>query len=114
MLVSNVVSADTIAFTQTGFNSLQKEGKSILVEVHAPWCPTCRAQAPIVNEIINKKEYQSITVLRVDFDGQKDILKLLNVSRQSTLIAFKGSIEVARSIGDTSPLSIENLLQKTL
>lgn len=114
IIVSSAVYAENTAFTQTGFNSLQKEGKSILVEVHAPWCPTCRAQAPIVNELIKKKEYQSITVLRVDFDGQKDILKLFNVSKQSTLIAFKGTKEVARSIGDTSQSSIENLLQKTL
>lgn len=114
ILISNPAFADTIAFTQTGFHSLQKEGKPILIEVHAPWCPTCRAQAPIINEFMKKKEYQSITVLRVDFDDQKDILKLFNVNKQSTLIAFKGSKEVARSIGDTSPTSIENLLKQTL
>ena len=114
ILVSGTAFAEPTAFTQAGFDGLQKEGKSILVEVHAPWCPTCRAQAPVVNELIKKKEFQSITVLRVDFDGQKDVLKTFNVSKQSTLIAFKGSKEVARSTGDTSPTSIEKLLQKAI
>lgn len=114
ILVSGTAFADPAAFTQAGFDSLQKEGKSILVEVHAPWCPTCRAQAPVVNELTKKKEFQSITVLRVDFDGQKNVLKTFNVSKQSTLIAFKGSREVARSTGDTSPTSIEKLLQKAI
>lgn len=114
ILVSGTAFADTTTFTQAGLDSLQKEGKSVLVEVHAPWCPTCRAQAPIVDALLKKKEFQSITVLRVDFDGQKDVLKTFNVSKQSTLIVFKGSKEVARSTGDTSPTSIEKLLQKAI
>lgn len=112
ILLASTAFAGSTIFTQAEFDSLQKEGKSILVEVHAPWCPTCRAQAPIVNELLKKKEFQSINVLRVDFDSQKDVLKSLNVSRQSTLIIFKGSQETGRSIGDTSSSSIEKLLQK--
>ena len=111
-LASGATFAGSTAFNQVEFDALQKEGKSILVEVHAPWCPTCRAQAPIVNELLKKKEFQSINVLRVDFDSQKDVLKSFNVIKQSTLIIFKGTQETGRSIGDTSPSSIEKLLQK--
>lgn len=100
------------SYTEVEFNQLQKEGKSILVVVHAPWCPTCRAQAPIINELLSENEFKEITALRVDFDSQKDILKKLNVSIQSTLILFKGGKEVARSTGDTSLWSIEKLLKK--
>ncbi len=113
-LVAGTAFAESTAFTQSGFNKLQKEGKSILVEVHAPWCPTCRAQGPVVETLLKKKEYQSINTLRVDFDSQKDALKTLNVSKQSTLIVYKGSKEVGRSTGDTSPASIEKLIQKAI
>jgi thioredoxin 1 len=113
-IVAGTVFAEPPAFTQSGFNQLQKEGKSILVEVHAPWCPTCRAQAPVVDMLLKKKEYQSINVLRVDFDSQKDALKAFNVSKQSTLIVYKGSKEMGRSTGDTSPASIEMLIQKAI
>lgn len=114
ILVSSTAFADSVAFTQAGFDSLQKEGKSILVEIHAPWCPTCRAQAPIVSELLKKKELQSINVLRVDFDNQKNVLRTLKVSKQSTLIVFKGFKEIGRSTGDTSSPSIEKLLLKAI
>ena len=114
ILVSSTVFAGSTAFTQAGFDSLTKDGKSILVEVHAPWCPTCRAQAPIIKELLKKKEFQSINVLLVDFDNQKEVLKSLNVSKQSTLIVFKGIKETGRSTGDTSPSSIEKLLLKAI
>ena len=100
------------SYTEAEFNQLQKEGKSILVVVHAPWCPTCRAQAPIINELLSENEFKEINALRVDFDSQKDILKKLNVSKQSTLILFKDGKEVARSTGDTSLWNIEKLLKK--
>lgn len=106
--------AEPSAYTQSSFNQLQKEGKSILVEIHAPWCPTCRAQAPVVDMLLKKKEYQSIQALRVDFDSQKDVLKAFNVSKQSTLIVYKGLKEMGRSTGDTSSASIENLIQKAI
>ena len=114
LVFTGLASADPSPYTQAGFDSLQKAGKSILVEVHAPWCPTCRAQAPIVNELLKKKDYQAITVLRVDFDGQKEVLKTFNVSKQSTLLVFKGTKEMGRSTGDTNPASIETLIQKAI
>lgn len=116
VLTSAIFSTSALAVppsnTEVEFNQLQKEGKSILVVVHAPWCPTCRAQAPIINELLSENEFKEIIALRVDFDSQKDILKKLNVSKQSTLILFKGGKEVARSIGDTSLWNIEKLLKK--
>lgn len=114
LIFTSVAFADPAPYTQSAFDGLQKAGKSILVEVHAPWCPSCRAQAPIVNELLKKKDYQAITVLRVDFDGQKDVLKAFNVSKQSTLIVFKGAKEVGRSTGDTNSTSIEALIQKAI
>ena len=106
--------ADPIAYTQAAFNQLQRDGKSILVVVYASWCPTCRAQAPIIDELLAENEFKSITALLVDFDTQKNILYKLNVSKQSSLIVYKGGKEIARSTGDTSFLSIEKLLQKAI
>jgi len=111
-IFSTSVFATLSNYTEVEFNQLQKEGKSILVVVHAPWCPTCRAQAPIINELLSENEFKEINALRVDFDSQKEILKKLNVSKQSTLIIFKGGKEVARSTGDTSLWNIEKLLKR--
>lgn len=101
-------------YTQTAFERFQKEGSPILVSMHADWCPTCRAQAPIVQSLLEQNPYRRIHLLRVDFDEQKDIVKAFRASMQSTLIVFKNGREVGRSVGDTREAGIEALLKKAL
>jgi hypothetical protein len=52
--------------------------------------------------------------MTLDFDTNKPTLKNFKVTSQSTLVAFKGNKEVARSVGDTSANGIEGLVKKTL
>lgn len=101
-------------YTPAAFAVAQKAGKSILVEVHAPWCPTCKAQTPILSKLEAEARFADLAVFHVDFDSQKDVLKTLNVQKQSTLIVFKGGKETGRSTGATDPRSIEELLEKSL
>jgi thiol-disulfide isomerase/thioredoxin len=99
-------------FDASAFQQAQAAGKSILVDVTAPWCPTCKQQRPIVQEI--EKSTPNLVVYEVDFDSAKDVLKRLRVQNQSTLIVFKGANEVGRSTGDTNPASIRALVSKGL
>ncbi len=100
-------------FTPGAFEAAQKGGKPILIAVHASWCPTCKAQEPILQKIESEARYKDLVVLRVDFDAQKDVLKRFNVQKQSTLIAFKGAAETARSTGDTNAETIAALVART-
>lgn len=115
-LVSSVPShaAENIPYTPGAFGEAQKAGKPILVEIHADWCPTCRAQAPIISDLRKNPRLKDLVVFRVDFDGQKDVVKQFGARMQSTLIVFKGSREAGRSVGDTNGKTIETLLVKAL
>lgn len=97
-------------FTMQAFKAAQKDGKSILVDVWASWCPVCKAQGPILKSYLARPENKDVVFLRVNFDTQLDVLKALKVQSQSTLIMFKGDKEVARSVGDTVPGSIGQLI----
>ena len=99
-------------FDASAFQQAQAAGKAILVDVSAPWCPTCKVQRPIVQEI--EKSTPNLVVYEVDFDSAKDVLKRFCVQSQSTLIVFKGANEVGRSTGDTNPASIKALVSKGL
>ena len=101
-------------FTEAALQAAQKDGKKVLVEVAAPWCPVCRAQQPILEGLAKNEKFKDFVFLRVDFDNQKEELRKLNVRTQSTLIVFKGANEVGRSIGDTHADSIEALLTKAI
>ena len=90
----------------------QAAGKSILIDVTAPWCPTCKQQRPVVQEI--EKSTPNLVVYEVDFDSAKDVLKRFRVQSQSTLIVFKGANEVGRSTGETDPANIKALVSKSL
>ena len=106
--------AEEQPFTRQAFQAAQSSGKSILVEIHASWCPTCQAQKPILGKLFADPKFKNMTVFRVDFDAQKDEVRNFKARMQSTLITFKGTEEVARSVGDTNPASIADLLALAL
>jgi thiol-disulfide isomerase/thioredoxin len=118
LLLSFFVAGQTLAadtpFDAANFEALQKAGKPVLVAIHADWCPTCKAQKPILAELLQTPQLQGIKALRVDFDKQKDAVRSFKATMQSTLIVFKGGSEVGRSVGDTSKDSIAALLKKTI
>jgi len=101
-------------FDQGAFEAAQAAGRPILVEVRAPWCPICKAQAPILSRLKNDVRFKDLATFTIDFDSQKDLLRKFNVQKQSTLIVFKGAREAGRSTGDTDPKSIEALLDKSI
>lgn len=101
-------------FDDAAFAQAQKDGKPILIDIFAAWCPTCRAQKPILEQLTAKPEFKDLLVLVVDFDTQKDAVRAFKATSQSTLIAYDGESETGRTVGDTDPASIEALLKSAL
>lgn len=101
-------------YSEAAFKSAQASGAPILVEIHASWCSTCKAQTPIISELTAQEKFKNLKVFRIDFDSQKADVQKLRAQSQSTLILFKGNAEVGRSVGDTQRASIAALLDKSL
>jgi thiol-disulfide isomerase/thioredoxin len=101
-------------FDAQAFAAAQDAGKPILVEIHADWCPTCKAQKPVLDRLSGQPRYSGVERFRVDFDAQKDVVKRFKARTQSTLVLFKGKDEVARSVGETDEGRIRSLLDKAL
>jgi len=103
-----------VPFSAEAFKAAQASGSPILVEIHADWCPTCKAQNPILDKLTSAEKFKDLKVFRVDFDAMKPVVKEFGAQMQSTLIVFKGSAEQGRSVGDTREASIAALLDKSL
>lgn len=113
LMVSQASAAEFRPFNEKEFAAAQAAGKPILVDVAASWCPVCKAQKPVIDKLAAEPRFDKLMVFHLDFDQQKPQWRALGASRQSTLIAFRGSKETGRSVGDADPKSIERLLAST-
>jgi thioredoxin 1 len=109
--VFSLASAAEAPFNQAQFDAARAAGKPVAVVFHADWCPTCRAQAPVLKALADSPAFNSLTLYVADFDTEKALKRSLGVTQQSTVIVFKGAKEVARSTGDTQQDSLAALLR---
>lgn len=113
-VISLVQAAEIKPFTQDTFNNLSKAGKPIVMHIHATWCGTCKEQQSVIEKIIKQPTYQEVTVLKVDFDNQKNVVKQYKATMQSTLIAYKAGKETSRTVGDASTAGMEDVFKKAV
>jgi thiol-disulfide isomerase/thioredoxin len=102
-----------VEFTDASFASAQKAGKPIVVEVWASWCPTCKAQQKGIAAALADPANKELVVMRINYDKQKAEQKQFRITRQSTLIAYKGMKETGRLVAITDPAQIAQLFAKT-
>jgi thioredoxin 1 len=103
-----------VPFNQAKFDAARAAGKPVAVVFHADWCPTCRAQAPVLKDLTQMPDFKSLTLYVANFDTEKALKKALKVTQQSTIVVFKNGKEIARSTGDTQKGSLADLLQHAL
>lgn len=97
-------------YDERAFAAAQAEGKTIVVDVYADWCPTCRAQAPILDELRAERQSSDVMFVKVNFDKEKAFLRANRIPRQSTVLVFKGNKEVARSIAQTNRAQLRGVV----
>ena len=74
----------------------------------------CKQQQPIVDRLSKDPRFAKVTVFKIDFDSGKEYLRQLKVNQQGTLIAFKGTTEKARSVGETDPDALRKVFESAL
>ena len=97
------------AYDSATVNAAIASGQPVIVHVFAPWCLQCRAQEAILSRLSTDHSFDGVRFYRVDYDNQKDVVKALGTPR-STLIAFKGRVEVAKMSWGTSTASVLGVL----
>jgi len=106
--------AAEVPFDKAKFDAALAQGKPVIVDFSASWCPTCKQQKPIVQGLLKEKKLQPVTLFVADFDFEEGLKKQLGVTMQSTFVVFKDGKEVGRSTGQTQKAAIADLFDKAL
>jgi thiol-disulfide isomerase/thioredoxin len=114
LMISAASVAAVVPFDQAQYDQAKAAGKPVVVYFHADWCPTCRAQQPIVDKLSKETAFTPVTIFEADFDTQTALEKTLKVTQQSTFVVFRQGHEVTRSTGQTQEPAIRAVLQQAL
>jgi thiol:disulfide interchange protein len=101
-------------YSPAAFARAQEAGKTIIVDVHAVWCPTCKAQAPTLDALRQEAKLKDAVFFKVDFDKEKAFLRAHRIPRQSTVLVFRGKQETARSIAESRPRQLREAVMAGL
>jgi thioredoxin 1 len=113
------IAAPALAKTFTPYDKAKleaaiKSGAPVVVHVHADWCPTCRSQMSTMDKLFADPALAKIQTIRVNYDRDRDFLSAYKVTKQATIIAFKGGKEVARVTYDPSPDKVTAVVRSAL
>jgi thioredoxin 1 len=114
MAMANAHALDKEAFTQAKFDALQAEGAVVLIDVFAPWCPTCAKQQKAFEQYEAANPTKKFKILVVDFDKDKDVVRQFKAPRQSTLLIYRGKMQHWFSVAESRPEVIADELNKAI
>lgn len=114
LALAGTTAAAEVPFDQASYVQALAAGKPVVVYLHADWCPTCRAQQPIVDRLSKEPRLKDVTIYVADFDKETALEKSLKVTQQSTFVVFKQGHEVTRSTGQTTEPAIRAVLEQAL
>ena len=112
--VGGAAFAAEVPYSKPAFDKAIAAGQPVIVDFSATWCPTCKAQKPIVDALLSDPKRQGVTLFAADYDTQTALKQQMHISQQSTFVVFKGGKEVGRSTGETRRDAIAALFDKAL
>jgi thiol-disulfide isomerase/thioredoxin len=89
------------AFDKAVFDQLQTQGKPVLIDVYASWCPTCERQQWTLKRYFEENPNTDLTVMVVDFDDDKQWVSYFKAPRQSTLALYQNNERIWFSVAET-------------
>ena len=101
----NAIEKET-TFNKELFDKAQADGKIIIVSSWIKYCSSCASQMKILKKAKKEGKLSDIEFTNIEYFAfditNKEIANLFDIQYQTSLLIFKGSREVYRSIGETT------------
>ena len=101
---------ERVPYDMDAVEAIQARGDKLIFGIWTTWCATCQAQLAVLDELADDPRFADITIFRIDYDFQKNIMRLVGAPTKSMMISLDGYDEVDRLINITDPEAIEAFL----
>ena len=98
----------TTTFNHEIFKKAQEEGKTVVINSWNKYCFTCKKQIKILDKA--EKEFKDVLFLSYE-QKNKDIAEFLKNDYWTTIVVYKNSEEIYRSIGKTKENEIYSAIK---
>ena len=100
----------TMGMSKQHYDSLLISDKLVLIDFYADWCAPCKKMKPYLEEISLQMD-NSVTVVRVNADDNKSLMKDLSIDELPTLLIYKNGSVSWRHSGFSSKEDIVKQLK---
>jgi thioredoxin 1 len=101
--------SEPIEVTDLNFNDVLRRSRLVVIDCWAPWCPPCRAMAPIVDELA-KKYAGKILFGKLNVDENQMVPIEYQIMSIPTFLVFKDGVLVDRIVGAMPRKALEQRL----
>ena len=98
----------TTTFNREIFKKAQEEGKTVVINSWNKYCFTCKKQIKILDKA--EKEFKDVLFLSYE-QKNKYIAEFLKIDYWTTIVVYKNSEEIYRSIGKTKENEIYSAIK---
>ena len=112
LIGTNAFSAENqrLNFTIETFEEAKKNGETVVVTAWNKYCGTCKRQKVVLDQA--QKDFKDVLFLYYNHPKMKDIAKYLKIDHRSTILVYKGSSEVSRTLGQVDKSVIYSNIEK--
>ena len=112
LIGTNAFSAENqrLNFTIETFEEAKKNGETVVVTAWNKYCGTCKRQKVVLDQA--EKDFKDVLFLYYNHPKMKDIAKYLKIDHRSTILVYKGNIEISRTLGQIDKSVIYSSIEK--
>ena len=112
LINTNVFAAENkkLNFTVEKFEDAKKNGETVVVAAWSKYCGTCIRQKVVLDQA--EKDFKNVLFFYYNHPKKKDVAKYLKINHRSTILVFKGEIEVSRTLGQVDKSVIYSDIKK--
>jgi len=112
LISTNAFSAENqrLNFTIETFEEAKKNGETVVVTAWNKYCGTCKRQKVVLDQA--EKDFKDVLFLYYNHPKMKDVAKYLKIDHRSTILVYKGSAEVSRTLGQVDKSVIYSNIEK--